>query len=631
MRERAAVEVQYSKSLQVIAKKAEKLLQQHMGGAVMGDTPSKGVTEDVVNRSTLHTALSSLVDALDRTAQEHMSFSEVLSIQVADDLKALAKKKEETRKKHSSFYAKLVNDRDAVYNGRIKAQSKYYSHCEEFESSRQKQERAGDDKHAQRAAKQAEDSQTSMLDAKNTYLIGISVSNRAKEKFYESSVHEIENQYQLLQTSITSRLSYILSNYCAFTSSHLSTLTSTVNGLQTKIQEIDYVADDELFVELNRRPFTIPNDWAFEPCPTFYDTPEISLEPEPKVLLQNKLARAQGKLAENRPIQKAKDAEANRLRDLSVKYADDPNLGSADTALDDAFEAFHAASQLDLACAVYEEEVQVISEAVGGDVGGQAPHMFKDASFAVPTTCGFCQSSIWGLSKQGKTCKKCGLCVHAKCELKVPAECRGTKEGGTPTVARMKSSATKGHAAKLSVSTVPSSSSSSLQKTPSTMSSASSHSFAKSQGAFITSASGSEPDGTVVFDFTASSTFELTASAGTPVWLVDGDDGSGWMKVSDGTKEGLVPSAYLKITAPAASGTTKKAKPPPPPGRGTRPGKKVRALYDYAPQGDDELSLTVGCTVTLTPTGDAYAEGWYEGVDSQGKQGVFPSNYVEMV
>jgi hypothetical protein len=29
------------------------------------------------------------------------------------------------------------------------------------------------------------------------------------------------------------------------------------------------------------------------------------------------------------------------------------------------------------------------------------------------------QTSIWGLSKQGKTCKQCGLSVHSKCELKV--------------------------------------------------------------------------------------------------------------------------------------------------------------------------------------------------------------------
>ena len=29
------------------------------------------------------------------------------------------------------------------------------------------------------------------------------------------------------------------------------------------------------------------------------------------------------------------------------------------------------------------------------------------------------QTSIWGLSKLGKTCKSCGLSVHTKCELRV--------------------------------------------------------------------------------------------------------------------------------------------------------------------------------------------------------------------
>lgn len=80
----------------------------------------------------------------------------------------------------------------------------------------------------------------------------------------------------------------------------------------------------------------------------------MCVEPEPKVLLQNKMARAKAKLSEIRPILKAKgmcniapcwrghltldhatlEAEANKLKDLSVKYAADPNLGSADTTLD---------------------------------------------------------------------------------------------------------------------------------------------------------------------------------------------------------------------------------------------------------------------------------------------------------
>lgn len=73
-----------------------------------------------------------------------------------------------------------------------------------------------------------------------------------------------------------------------------------------------------------------------------------------------------------------------------------------------------------------------------GDEGEQHPHTFKSSSFSIPTQCVYCkastsvarryklctltcriQSSIWGLSKQGKSCKDCGISVHSKCELKV--------------------------------------------------------------------------------------------------------------------------------------------------------------------------------------------------------------------
>lgn len=46
----------------------------------------------------------------------------------------------------------------------------------------------------------------------------------------------------------------------------------------------------------------------------------------------------------------------------------------------------------------------------------------------------------------------------------------------------------------------------------------------------------------------------------------------------------------------------------------------MRALYDYEAQGDDELALTVDGIIKLTPNGESYAEGWYEGKDSRGKQ-----------
>lgn len=125
---------------------------------------------------------------------------------------------------------------------------------------------------------------------------------------------------------MTSRLTYILQNYCAFNSSHLSTLSQTVGDFQKTLTGVNHEKDDEVFIDANRRPFTIPSDWGFEPCPAFYDTvgvnsplavnlnlshlpfaqPHISVEPEPKVYLQNKLARSQNKLSEVKVIHTSK-------------------------------------------------------------------------------------------------------------------------------------------------------------------------------------------------------------------------------------------------------------------------------------------------------------------------------------
>jgi formin-binding protein 1 len=75
----------------------------------------------------------------------------------------------------------------------------------------------------------------------------------------------------------------------------------------------------------------------------------------------------------------------------------------------------------------------------------------------------------------------------------------------------------------------------------------------------------------------------------------------------------------------------------------------VRALYDYAAQGSDEISFQEGAVIKLStgPNGGKnYADGWWEGsllsshlqstkfnqhptgFDSAGNKGIFPSNYV---
>lgn len=57
----------------------------------------------------------------------------------------------------------------------------------------------------------------------------------------------------------------------------------------------------------------------------------------------------------------------------------------------------------------------------------------------------------------------------------------------------------------------------------------------------------------------------------------------------------------------------------------------ARVLYPYTAQNEDELDLVEGDTVTvLCDESASYAEGWLVGT-VDGKMGLFPGNYVEIL
>jgi hypothetical protein len=83
-----------------------------------------------------------------------------------------------------------------------------------------------------------------------------------------------------------------------------------------------------------------------------------------------------------------------------------------------------------------------------------------------------------------------------------------------------------------------------------------------------------------------------------------------------------------------AAGYGGTAPPPPPPQpqpakppslRSARP--QARALYAYAPQAGDELQLRAGDMISVDQQMD---DGWWSGTLPDGRNGVFPSNYVQM-
>jgi hypothetical protein len=160
-----------------------------------------------------------------------------------------------------------------------------------------------------------------------------------------------------------------------------------------------------------------------------------------------------------------------------------------------------------------------------------------------------------------------------------------------------------------------------------------------------------EPDGRSSLKLTPMFQFLLSQS------LTDCTDGSGWIKVRAGSKEGLVPASYVEVIAAATPPTTastfsstrpdstysassasttnlaaqltgKKKGPAVAPKRGAKKLKYVEALYEYTAQSDVEHSMAEGERFVLINM-DA-GDGWAD-VEKDGVVRSVPANYIQQV
>lgn len=147
------------------------------------------------------------------------------------------------------------------------------------------------------------------------------------------------------------------------------------------------------------------------------------------------LANAGAKLDQISPILEIKEKELESLTSLlTTASLPSPGMttGDPDSIADSLQpllpEVLGLASQAMAANVVLAR----LTDALGDETGEGRAHDFKSASFTVPTKCRVCEGSIWGLTKQGKSCRNCGVVVHSKCELKVRSRpTRQTERDGT--------------------------------------------------------------------------------------------------------------------------------------------------------------------------------------------------------
>ncbi|EIW81337.1 hypothetical protein CONPUDRAFT_82321 [Coniophora puteana RWD-64-598 SS2] len=604
-RDRATLEREYASKLQTLVRKADERRAKREVTIVGGIHPAKPITDGDVKQSTILQAYTQVTASMASTAQDHIKLAENLVQKVTEPLRLVEKRNVELKTKEMQFYQRLLSDRDSLYADRIKMKQKYDESCTDLESYRAKQAKLQDDRHADRIAKLFDEQRVDMLTNKNMYIISTAIANSAKEKFFTNDLPNIEDAFQDIQSRLVEKLVDIMLECQGIQRDHQDALIKHVVGAEDALKVVQPSKDQELFIEHNVRPFNTPADWTFEPCASHYDTDEMSTEPAPKIFLQNKLAKARSKLDELTPILISKRHESEKLGEIVKAYTANKSLGSVDDALVNYFDASQQTILYESSERIIKTELEAISSTLGGDEGGQYPHSFKSTSFSIPTPCGFCKVSMWGFSKQGKTCTACGLAVHFKCELKIPADCTEAQgqHNASETLTRTTSKVIK----------------------PELKASASEETLTNAEpgdiptpSSFINFTKETQASARMLFDFSASSPFELSVTDGAIVHVLEEDDGSGWVKVADQTGgKGLVPASYLESLDEQPGGA--------PASR----ARYVRVLYDWVPQGPDEISVKEGEVIELSddPANGTDA-GWWEGFSAAGQKGIFPSNYV---
>ncbi|KIW39914.1 uncharacterized protein PV06_08484 [Exophiala oligosperma] len=599
--ERSAIEKEYSQKLTALAKKYYDKKSKRSSNLSVGDNPA--LTPGSLEAASLTTWTTQL-STLEARANEHGKFAQDLISQVATPLEYNARKLEELRKSHGEYNNKLIKERDSSYGELKKLKTKYDSVCQEVENRRRKAESGFDKAKAQNAYNQQI---MEMNNVKNTYLIGIHVTNKLKECYYHEYVPELLDSLQDLNETRVSKLNSL---WLVATTLETNTLKRSIDHLSHLASEIprnNPSLDSNMFVRHNAVQWQEPSDMAFEPSPVWLDSDNMMTDETSKIFLRNILQKSKPLVSQ------LKTDSAQKRRDLENVKKARQNIREGKDKRDEVLcvvsqfnvqEELHAIDRKRLTA---EVETSTITSVVGDLSMYGKSHAFKSETFKIPTNCDLCGDRIWGLSAKGFICTDCGFTCHSKCQMKVPADCPGeqTKEekkklkierqaaasvaveapvpngqNSAPTLTRQDtmSSLSSGYAASATRSvsgTIPRSTGEELSSPLTTITSSS----ASTSGArrnrivapppttYVSAPSDSALNGSgqkrgkMLYAYEARDDGEISLPEGTEFKIVEPDDG-GWTKVHAGMgKEGLVPTAYLE-ELPTPASTPAQERPP---------------------------------------------------------------------
>jgi len=127
-----------------------------------------------------------------------------------------------------------------------------------------------------------------------------------------------------------------------------------------------------------------------------------------------------------------------------------------------------------------------------------------------------------------------------------------------------------------------------------------------------------------LYDYDATEDNEISFKEGEKLVLLEQDDSGWWKGRNTQGQVGVFPSNFVEPVGDAAGAGGSAA---PAPGTTVNIDADFKALYDYEAEDATELTIREGEVLRVKTETD----GWYFGVNKDGKSGNFPSNFVEKV
>ncbi|KAJ2373944.1 Protein BZZ1 [Coemansia sp. RSA 2607] len=569
---------------------------------------------------------------LEEEGRLHVQLASKIAGDIADELRTAFEALGDTRKRNLEFYQRLLAERDRVYEHKDRARTAYEAKARALGVSQQKQERATTEKDQDRHRLRADKDASARNQAKNEYILQVSVANAVKHAVNHTFTPRIMDAMQTVDERRVAAAKRLLEQLLAMQDSANTQHTTNTRRAMHIVSRVDATVDAEQFVR--RRIESGASNWEEQPDFRVVvdlasgDNDAMVLDGESQVVLRNICLQAQrdGLRAESEARDKALTAEQTREKALAGGAA---GSKGCERELENAAASEREATLAELE-AVQHRALSAAVEARLGAVDSGSPHDFKAFTVAISKTCDYCSESIGGLNRKAFRCTECEFTCHAKCQIKVEPSCPGRdpeaksgflslfgskRRGSRAKGARQRSQSTTsaGSAASAdAVGTPPMPPPRNLaqqqqQQQPLALYGSGSISTSASQtslparqslsyGAATLPRMTPMPDLTatigrsnlthdpalvpVLYDFEGDGSTTLSVKSGDRVRVVEPDrDGSGWTEVTLASgQQGLVPTSYVDMTAYQS---------PP-----SQPQSEARALMPPQPAHALALALT---------------------------------------